>query len=91
MILAIKGSAISIGEFLSQATEEAENKLNELIARFPVLPVNLETAKQKRIQLLDCFLAAQAKLNNLTLVTNNKTDFSVKDIKVTSPSRSFRL
>lgn len=89
-------SVISVGEFLSQATVEAEEKLNELIVRFPSLHVNLEIAKlaasyrkkslkQKRIQLLDCFLAAQAKLNNLTLVTNNKADFEVKDIKIIAP------
>lgn len=89
-------SAVSVGEFLSQASTEAEDKLSELIIRFPVLPVDLETAKvaasyhkyflkKKRIQLLDYFLAAQAKLNNLTLVTHNKTDFPMKDIKIISP------
>lgn len=88
-------SVISIGEFLSQASEEEERKLNELIG-FPVLSVDLETAqvaaeyrkkflKTKRVQLLDYFIAAQAKLNNLTLVTNNKSDFPMKDIKIISP------
>lgn len=90
-------SAISVGEFLSQATVEAEEKLNELMVRFPSLPVNLEIAKlaasyrknslkQNRVQLLDCFIAAQAKINNLTLVTNNKADFPHKGIKVISPT-----
>lgn len=62
----------------------------------PILEVNLEVArlageyrkkflKKKRIQLLDYFLAAQAKLNNLILVTHNKSDFPMKDIKVISP------
>lgn len=89
-------SVISVGEFLSQATTEAENKLNKLIVRFPVLPIDLETTrvaasyrqnflKKKRVQLLDYFLAAQAKLHHLTLVTNNKVDFPMKDIKVISP------
>ncbi len=89
-------SAISVGEFLSKASDEEEEKLNSLIIRFPVLSVNLEVAKlaaqyrkkllkQKRIQLLDYFLAAQAKLNHLTLVTNNKKDFPMQDIKIISP------
>lgn len=89
-------SAISVGEFLSQAAIEAEEKFNKIINKFPVLPVDLEVAriaalyrkdflKQKRIQLLDYFLASQAKLNNLTLVTHNKADFPMKDIKVISP------
>ena len=90
-------SVITVGEFLSQASEEAEEKLNELIIRFPTLSINLEIAKlaalyrknslkQNRVQLLDCFIAAQAKLHNLTLVTNNKADFPHKGIKVISPN-----
>ncbi|MDO8570370.1 MAG: PIN domain-containing protein [Candidatus Daviesbacteria bacterium] len=89
-------SVISVGEFFSQATQEAEDKLNSLIAKFPVLAVDLEVAKvaaeyrkkflkQKRGQLLDYFLAAQAKIHGLILITNNKTDFPMKDIKVISP------
>lgn len=89
-------SVISVGEFLSQATTEAEDKLNKLIVRFSVLPIDLEVAivaasyrknflKKRRIQLLDYFIAAQAKLSHLTLVTNNKADFPMKDIKVISP------
>lgn len=89
-------SVISVGEFLSQPSKEEEKKFNQLILKFPVLPINLEAAKvaalcrkkflkKKRIQLLDYFLAAQAKINNLTLVTHNLADFPMKDIKVISP------
>ncbi len=89
-------SAISVGEFLSQASEEAESKFNNLIKESPVLVVDTETAKvaavyrkkflkTRRIQLLDYFLAAQAKLNDLTLVTRNKSDFPMRDIKVIVP------
>lgn len=89
-------SVITVGEFLSQASGEEEIKFNELINKFPTLAVDLETAiiaasyrkkflKEKRIQLLDCFLAAQAKNHKLTLVTNNKKDFLMKDIKVVCP------
>lgn len=89
-------SVICIAEFLSRASEGEEMELNKLLASFPVLGVDLETArlagkyrkkflKKRRIQLLDYFLAAQAKLNHLTLVTNNRADFPMKDIKVISP------
>ena len=41
--------------------------------------------KSKRIFLIDCFLAAQAKVHNLILVTNNRPDFPMRDIKVIVP------
>ena len=89
-------SVVSVSEFLSQASQEAKDKLEGLILHFPVLPVDLETAriassyrqdflKQRRGQLLDYFLAAQAKLKGLTLVTHNKADFPMRDIKVITP------
>lgn len=89
-------SVICIGEYLSKATIEEEGEIDKLINKFSVLSVNLEVArsaasyrkkflKVKRIQLLDYFLAAQAKLNNLILVTHNKSDFPMKDIKIISP------
>lgn len=86
-------SVICIGEYLSKATPEAEKEINKLINTFPVLSVDLAVAKvaaeyrkkflkAKRGQLLDYFLAAQAKLNKLILVTHNKSDFPMRDIKV---------
>lgn len=89
-------SVISVGEFLSQASEEEERKFNELIIRSPILFVDLETAKtaalyyktflkKKRKQLLDYFIAAQTKINHLVLVTNNKADFPMRDIKIIFP------
>lgn len=89
-------SVVSIGELLSQATEGEEEEIEELIRNLPIIEVDLKTArlaaeyrkkflKKRRIQLLDYFIAAQAKLNNLTLVTNNKADFPMKDLKVISP------
>ncbi len=89
-------SVVSVGEFLSRSSEGEDEELQELLKNFPVLNVDLETAKlaasyrkkflkTKRVQLLDYFLAAQAKLNDLTLVTNNEADFPMTDIKIMSP------
>ncbi|KKR80914.1 MAG: putative ribonuclease VapC [Candidatus Daviesbacteria bacterium GW2011_GWA1_41_61] len=89
-------SVIPVAEFLSQSSEGEDMELERLLAAFQVLGVDLKVAqlageyrkkflKQRRIQLLDYFIAAQAKLHNLTLVTNNKADFPMKDIKIISP------
>ncbi|MBI2086242.1 PIN domain-containing protein [Candidatus Daviesbacteria bacterium] len=89
-------SVIVVGEYLSRATPEEEKEIEKLIVNFPVLSVNLEEArlaglyrkkflKTKRGMLLDYFLAAQAKLNDLILATHNKSDFPMKDIKIITP------
>ena len=90
-------SVVVVGEFLSQASKQEKDQFQKLLDNFPILLVDLETAKvaanyrkkflkTRRIQLLDYFLAAQAKLNKLTLVTNNKSDFPMKDINIVIPS-----
>ncbi len=89
-------SVIVVGEFLSRASKAEEISFQKLLDNFPVLAVDLEVAKvaaiyrkkflkTRRAQLLDYFLAAQAKLNNLILVTHNKSDFPMKDIKIVTP------
>lgn len=89
-------SVIVTAEFLAKADTLEQQAFEELLLKFAVLGIDLEVTrmaaeyrrislKQKRVHLLDCFLAAQAKLHHLTLVTGNKTDFPMKDIKVISP------
>lgn len=89
-------SSIVVGEFLAKATAQEEKAFENLLNEFRVLSIDVEVAKVaakyrkeslkvKRGQMLDCFLAAQAKLNKLTLVTNNKSDFPMKDIKIITP------
>lgn len=89
-------SVVVIGEFLSKVREQDTEAFDRLVNAFKILPVDQEVArvgaklrweslKTKRAYLIDCFLAAQAKIYNLTLVTNNKADFPMKDIKVISP------
>lgn len=90
-------SVVAIGEFYAKSTESERQMFDNLIAQFGALEVDEKVAKaagdyrneflrkSKRVFLLDCFLAAQAKINNLTLITNNKSDFPMKDIKVIIP------
>lgn len=89
-------SVVVIAEFLAKATEKSEQKFLMLLDSFNILPIDKEVAKvaaeyrretikTKRTHILDCFLAAQAKLNKLVLVTNDKSDFPMTDIKVTTP------
>lgn len=89
-------SIIVMAEFLAKAEGQGESSFRKLLAKFGILPINEETAevaaeyrkmssKTKRIHLLDCFLAAQAKINKLTLVTNDRSDFPMRDIKVVTP------
>lgn len=89
-------SVVVIGEFLSKVREQDVEAFDRLVNSFKVLPIDQKVArigaklrweslKTKRAYLMDCFLAAQAKIHNLTLVTNNKADFPMKDIKIISP------
>lgn len=92
-------SVITVTEVLAKANVKEEQVIRELINRFTTLTINLEVCevaskyrkslvnKSKRVVLLDCFLAAQAKLNNLILVTNDKSDFPMKDIRTITPSQ----
>jgi predicted nucleic acid-binding protein len=80
-------STIAIAEFLVRAIPQDAAKLEMLISRFPVLNIDLSTArlaaqirrtqlKRKiKLHLPDCLLAAQAKLNNAQLATLNQQDF----------------
>lgn len=99
---AIKGNAvvlsvIMLAEFLSKSSSIEETALDRLRQAFPVLSVDEETARiaaayrkaslqTSRTKLLDCFLAAQAKQHRLTLVTNNREDFPMRDIQIIAPS-----
>lgn len=89
-------SVVAIGEYLSKANQKQAEVFYKLVNTFRVLNIDREVArvatemrkeslKTKRTYMIDCFLAAQAKLNHLTLVTNNKKDFPMKDIKIISP------
>lgn len=91
-------SAVSIGEIISKASKEEMEKLDLLVSKYGVLPIDDVVAriagnyrkefsrKEKRVFLMDCFIAATAKLYNLKLATRNVRDFPMKDIEVINPS-----
>lgn len=91
-------SAVSVGEIISKASKEEMEKLDLLISKCGTLPVDDVVAgiagnyrreffrKEKRVFLIDCFIAATAKLYNLKLATRNVKDFPMKDIVVIDPS-----
>lgn len=89
-------SSVVIAEFMSKANDQELASLEKLLKVFPVLIVDEKIAREaaqyrrdslktKRVHMLDCFLAAQAKVNKLTLVTNDKSDFPMTDISIITP------
>ena len=89
-------SPIIVAEFLPRALKEEQELFEEVMRAFPLIVIDEETGRiaakyrkaslqTSKTKLIDCFLAAQAKQHNLTLITNNKSDFPVKDIKVQAP------
>lgn len=92
-------STVCVSEFLVGASEEDRSRFELLLGELEVLPVDLAVAreaaeyrrkflrKKKRNFLLDCFLAATAKVHNLTLVTHNTADYPMRDIKILDPLR----
>ncbi|MBU3978613.1 PIN domain-containing protein [Patescibacteria group bacterium] len=89
-------SVVVIGEIYAKADDREKRIFDKFLLRFHILDIDVKTAKiageyrkkflrTNRTILLDCFLAAQAKVHSLTLVTNNKADFPMKDIKIISP------
>lgn len=90
-------SVINVAEFLARSDADQNIYFTRLMEKLKVLSINQKVAilaaeyrkemmrKSEKNILVDCFLAAQAKLYKLTLVTNNRTDFPMTDIKVITP------
>ena len=91
-------SVVVVAEFLVKAEEEEIEVFNKLLKQFGTISIDEGIARvageyRKQFQrktkqgfLLDCFLAAQAKVRNFVLVTNDLVDFPMKDISIVSPS-----
>lgn len=96
-------STVSLAEFLVGAQEDEKKKLDELCDIAEIVPIDRNIAeaaasyrkqfsrKTKKVYLLDCFLAASCKVLGLTLVTNDVSDYPMKDIKIIRPSTSALL
>jgi len=89
-------SVITVAEFFARASRVEKIALEKLLLIFAVLDIDEPTARQAaqyrrrslkktRITLIDCFIAAQAKNHGLTLVTNNQSDFPMRDILIMKP------
>lgn len=90
-------SPIVVAEFYSKADGKDGRKLEALIQSVSVVPLDAVIAKEagfyrrmfaikkKQVWLLDCFLAATAKIYDLTLVTHDTKNFPMKDIKIFDP------
>ena len=86
-------SAICVAEFLTKATDEEEKIVSELFSAFPVLEIDLTTAKMgalyrkkylekdRRLKLPDCLIAATAKIHKVALATLNRKDYPMTDIE----------
>lgn len=89
-------SAVVLAELLSGATKDEENSITKMLNIMEVLSVDKKVAqiggeyrrkfnkKTKKVWLMDCLIAATCKVNNATLVTHDKKDYPMKDIKILS-------
>ena len=86
-------SAIVMAEFLSGGEELERDKFQSLIDRFGTVAIDTSVARitadyklqfihiKPKLKLPDALIAATCKLYGATLVTDNLTDFPMKDIK----------
>ncbi|MDP3982613.1 MAG: PIN domain-containing protein [bacterium] len=90
-------SIIPVCEFLVGASRQDAVRLDVLIENIGIQDIDYLVAKQaaeyrkqykrkiKALYLLDCLLAATAKVYGHTLVTKNSKDFPMRDIKIINP------
>ncbi len=89
-------SVVTVSEFIIKASSSDIEYLQHVINVAHVFNVDMYTAKlaaqyrkqslkNTRTHLLDCYLAATAKLHDLTLVTRNTADFPMTDIHLLNP------
>ncbi|PIZ63994.1 hypothetical protein CO051_02705 [Candidatus Roizmanbacteria bacterium CG_4_9_14_0_2_um_filter_39_13] len=93
-------SILTVAEFLAGATKQEKAMLDDLLSTATLYTIDYTIArtaayyremyarKHKRVFLIDCLIAATAKVHNLTLVTNNAKDFPMKDIYILDPRKS---
>jgi len=90
-------SLISVAEIFKNIFPSEIKPTEKFLKAHHQLSLNYEVSKKaglywkeyiktkRKISLLDCFIAATAKLNNLKVITCNTKHFPMKDIKVINP------
>jgi predicted nucleic acid-binding protein len=90
-------SVVTVAEFFPKAHGEETKSFNKLIQISQMLDIDFDIAKKaglyrkkflhkrKRVHIMDCLIAAQAKTLNLTIITNNISDYPMRNIKVQKP------
>lgn len=90
-------SVIAIAEFLIKATAEESNIVTQMAEQTGIIPVDqavmlqavryrkMAMKKHKRVHLLDCFIAASAKLHQAILLTYDRRDYPFKDLQIKQP------
>ena len=87
-------SAVVLAELLSGANKDEENAIIKMLNVVEVFSVGKKVAqiggeyrrkynqKSKKVWLMDCLIAATCKVHGATLVTYDKKDYPMKDIKI---------
>lgn len=90
-------SPIVVGEFLVKATQKQTMAVHQWIDAFGLLVVDRRIMEQgviyrktclhkiKRVQFLDCLIAATAKIHGATVVTYNRKDYPFSDLSIRQP------
>lgn len=89
-------SVIVLAEFETKSTDIQQRMFDKLVKAMGIVGIDekiariagqyrkQEAKRSKRVLLLDCFLAAQARVHRYTLVTHNISDFPMRNIKIIS-------
>lgn len=90
-------SVVAVAEFLVKAQDEEQKIMERMIAENSLIPIDAIIMKQavryrkqtlrksRRILMLDCFIAATARIHKATLLTFDRRDYPFSDIKVRQP------
>lgn len=90
-------SVITVAEFLIKASLRETSTLNKILNEFGAVDINREIMNQavayrkqterktKKVYLLDCFLAATAKIHKAGIITEDTKDYPFNDIIIKTP------
>lgn len=96
----IRFSVVSVAEFMVKASSRESSVMNKLLDEFGMIAIDREIVNQavlyrkyiekkiKKVYLLDCFLAASAKITGATLITYDVDDYPFTDISVKTPGKT---